>query len=155
MEPPNVLDPFEKFKYDLEKLTRNFEDSVNRHTSTSMRQPPNPNELEVRKADTVSYISNPNATRLLTPKTSKVDQQAAETAKIFNDFAAMAAAILRNDAEQKALYDAMRAEILSEAAGTNREFGSEMDALRVELALAELTLAEKQAAKQAAAKVDK
>ena len=155
MEPPNVLDPFEKLKYDLEKVTRNFEDSVNRHTSTLMRQPPNPNELEVRKAGTASYISKPNATRLMTPKTSKAHQQAAETAKIFAKLAAQATAIRRDNTEQKALHDARRTEILAKAAATNREFRIEMNARIAELALAELTLAEKQAAKQEAAKVDK
>ena len=155
MEPLKSTDPFRKFEIIIENLTlqtKPFEfleptenllrKLENRHTSTSTRRPPSPNELEAQKADTVSYRSKPNATLFSTPKTSKADQQAAETAKIFAKLAAQAAAIRRDNTEQKALHDARRAEILAEAAVTNHEFRSEMNALRVELALAELTLAE-------------
>ena len=79
MEPPNFSDPFKKLEKTMEKLTRKLENSVNWHTGTSTRQPPNPNELEARKADTVSYIGKTNTARLPTTKIIKEDQQVAET----------------------------------------------------------------------------
>ena len=143
MEPPNFSDPFKKLEKTMEKLTRKLENSVNWHTGTSMRRPPNPNKLEAQKADAVSYISKPNATCLPTPKTSKSDQQAAETAKIFADLKATAAAAIHQDnAEQKARHEAKKAKIFAQQAAEEREVMSKFNALK-----AELTLAEKQLAK--------
>ena len=114
---------------------------MNRYTGSSTHQPHNPNKLEARKEDTVSYSRKPNAIRLPTPKTNKIDQQAAETAKIVSELAATAAAISRDDAEQKTFHEAKKAKILAHQAAGEREVMSEFNALKSELALAEEQLA--------------
>ena len=87
----------------MEKLKRDFENSVNRHTGTSTRRPQSRNEQEAQKVDMVSYSSKPNATRLPTPKTNKANRQSisCRIAKIRAESERQAADIRREDAEKK------------------------------------------------------
>ena len=123
----------------MEKLKREFENSVNCHTGNSTRRPPNQNKQEAQ-AGTDSYNSKPNQTRLPTPKTSKADHQLAEFAKIMAEFAPKPTANRRDDDEKKALHEEKAENILAPLRAEMRKVLDERDAMKVVLALEEKQL---------------
>ena len=143
---------FEWFERNMEKIARKYGNSANRHLGTSTRRSPNQNKQEAQ-AGMNSYNSEPNQTRLPTPKTSTVDPQLAEIAKIIAELAAKPAAIRQDDVKQQALHGAKEAEILAETAAKKPDIRSKMSVLRAQRALMEkqtATLVAAKTAKQAA-----
>ena len=114
------------------------------------RRPPNPNNIELQKADAVSYRNKTDATRLPIFETSKANHPVTKMVKIQIKLECQTAAIYERRSEQEVIHDTKRAETLAQAAAANREYRSELKTLR-----RGFTLAEKQSAKQASTKVKK
>ena len=125
----------------MEKLKREFENSVNCHTGNSTRRPPNQNKQEAQ-AGTDSYSSKPNQTRLPTPKTKKANcpSVSCRIANIKAENEHKAVATRRDYSEKKALHDVKEATILAPLKAEMREFMKDRDAMKAKVAMAEKQL---------------